>query len=205
MFLKFSIGACLPLCRWCIYVYGCYYFDFQVLFKNLGVDLKEITPTSLLKDRNRELEGNPDFSNKDVGASQPQIAEVKSAIMSPLNQVELPLEVAPSNSGSHTHLLSQVCFQLLLEIFLLDSSCTFFFHIDCALIVDKFFSMLLRFIFHLVPCWRMTSLLLWGYRIRSLLLKDCYKLLHHSPHFLLVRCSPVFYFIFLFCCCWRVG
>ncbi|KAK9910902.1 hypothetical protein M0R45_034838 [Rubus argutus] len=82
-------------------------FDIEVLFKNLGVDLKEITPTSLLKDRNRELEGNPDFSNKDVGASQPQIAEVKSAIMSPLNQVELPLEVAPSNSGSHTHLLSQ--------------------------------------------------------------------------------------------------
>ncbi|KAM5554755.1 hypothetical protein ABKV19_022924 [Rosa sericea] len=82
-------------------------FDIEVLFKNLGVDLKEITPTSLLKDRNRELEGNPDFSNKDVGASQPQIAEVKSGIISPLNQVELPLDVAPSNSGSHTHLLSQ--------------------------------------------------------------------------------------------------
>lgn len=185
-----------------LYVYRCYYFDFQVLFKNLGVDLKEITPTSLLKDRNRELEGNPDFSNKDVGASQPQIAEVKSAIMSPLNQVELPLEVAPSNSGSHTHLLSQVCFQLCLR-----SSCwilvvPFLF----ILIVDKFFSMLLHYIFRLVPCWRMTSLLLWGYRIRSLLLKDCYKLLHHSPHFLLVRCSSVFYFIFLFCCCWgRVG
>lgn len=83
---------------------------FQVLFKNLGVDLKEITPTSLLKDRRREIEGNPDFSNKDMGASQSQmVAEVKSGIMSPLNQVELPLEVAPSsNSGGHTHLLSQV-------------------------------------------------------------------------------------------------
>lgn len=72
--------------------------------------MKEITPTSLLKDRKREIDGNPDFSNKDVGASQTQmVAEVKSGIMSSLNQVELPLEVAtPSNSGNHTHLLSQV-------------------------------------------------------------------------------------------------
>ena len=44
---------------------------FQVLFKNLGVDMKDITPTSLLKDRKREMEGNPDFSNEDVGAPQP--------------------------------------------------------------------------------------------------------------------------------------
>ena len=74
--------------------------------------MKEITPTSLLKDRKREVEGNPDFSNKDVGASQPQmVAEAKPVIMSPLNQVELPLEVAPSsNSAGHTHLLSQVGF-----------------------------------------------------------------------------------------------
>lgn len=77
------------------------------------MDLKEITPTALLKDRKREVEGNPDFSNKDVGASQPSqpqmVAEVKPALMSPLNQVELPLEVAPSsNSAAHTHLLSQV-------------------------------------------------------------------------------------------------
>ncbi|XP_050111090.1 uncharacterized protein LOC126589747 isoform X1 [Malus sylvestris] len=83
-------------------------FDIEVLFKNLGVDLKEISPSSLLKDRNRELEGNPDFSNKDIGSSQPQmVADVKSGMLSPLNQVELPVEVAPSNSGSHTHLLSQ--------------------------------------------------------------------------------------------------
>ena len=75
------------------------------------MDVKEITPTSLLKDRKREIEGNPDFSNKDVGASQPQmVAEMKSSIMSSLNQVELPLEVATaSNSGNHSHLLSQVC------------------------------------------------------------------------------------------------
>ncbi|XVF33558.1 hypothetical protein REPUB_Repub17cG0178700 [Reevesia pubescens] len=84
-------------------------FDIEVLFKNLSVDMKDITPTSLLKDRKRELEGNPDFSNKDVGASQPQmVAEVKSGIISPLNHVELPLEVAsPPNSSGHTHLLSQ--------------------------------------------------------------------------------------------------
>ncbi|GLT84370.1 hypothetical protein SLE2022_026050 [Rubroshorea leprosula] len=84
-------------------------FDIEVLFKNLGVDMKDITPTSLLKDRKREIEGNPDFSNKDVGVSQPQmVAEVKSGIISPLNHVELPLEVAnPPNSGGHTHLLSQ--------------------------------------------------------------------------------------------------
>lgn len=73
--------------------------------------MKDVTPTSLLKDRKREIEGNPDFSNKDVGASQPQlVSEIKSGIVSPVNQVELPLEVAsPSNSGGHTHLLSQVC------------------------------------------------------------------------------------------------
>ncbi|KAL4599949.1 hypothetical protein ACB092_11G164000 [Castanea dentata] len=84
-------------------------FDIEVLFKNLGVDMKDVTPTSLLKDRKREIEGNPDFSNKDVGASQPQlVSEIKSGIVSPVNQVELPLEVAsPSNSGGHTHLLSQ--------------------------------------------------------------------------------------------------
>ena len=82
----------------------------QVLFKNLGVDMKDIAPTSLIKDRKREIEGNPDFSNKDVGASQPlMVPEVKSGIISPLNHVELPLEVAsPPNSGVHTHMLSQV-------------------------------------------------------------------------------------------------
>ncbi|TYH38529.1 hypothetical protein ES332_D12G116000v1 [Gossypium tomentosum] len=84
-------------------------FDIEVLFKNLGVDMKDITPTSLLKDRKRELEGNPDFSNKDVGASQPQmVPEAKTGIISPLNHVDIPLEVAsPPNPGGHTHLLSQ--------------------------------------------------------------------------------------------------
>ncbi|KAG5022258.1 hypothetical protein JHK85_018600 [Glycine max] len=84
-------------------------FDIEVLFKNLCVDMKDVTPTSLLKDRKREIEGNPDFSNKDVGASQSQIiTDIKSGLVPPVNQVELPLEVTnPSNTGAHPHILSQ--------------------------------------------------------------------------------------------------
>ena len=83
----------------------------QVLFKNLGVDLKDVTPTSLLKDRARQVEGNPDFSNKDVEVSQQQmVGEVKSGTISTLNQVELLLEVSSaSHTGGHSHILSQVC------------------------------------------------------------------------------------------------
>lgn len=68
--------------------------------------MKDVTPTSLLKDRKREIEGNPDFSNKDVGASQSQmISDIKPGLVPPVNQVELPPEVSnPSN------MLSQVCF-----------------------------------------------------------------------------------------------
>lgn len=75
------------------------------------MDIKDINPTSLLKDRVREVEGNPDFSNKDAGASQPQmVADVKSGIIPSINQVDLPLKVAsPSDSAGHAHLLSQVC------------------------------------------------------------------------------------------------
>nr|KAJ0198194.1 hypothetical protein LSAT_V11C700388100 [Lactuca sativa] len=36
----------------------------QVLFKNLNVDLKEVSPSSLRMDKVREVEGSPDFSNK---------------------------------------------------------------------------------------------------------------------------------------------
>ncbi|KAI3681521.1 hypothetical protein L6452_36320 [Arctium lappa] len=84
-------------------------FEIEVLFKNLNVDLKEVTPTSLLMDRVREIEGNPDFSNKDVGsAQQPMVGEVKSSMISTLNQVELPLEVASSSHpGGHSRILSQ--------------------------------------------------------------------------------------------------
>lgn len=84
-------------------------FEIEVLFKNLNVDLKEVTPTSLLMDRVREIEGNPDFSNKDVGSvQQPMVGEVKSSMISTLNQVELPLEVASSSHpGGHSRILSQ--------------------------------------------------------------------------------------------------
>lgn len=84
-------------------------FDIEVLFKNLGVDLKEVVPSSLLKDRVREVEGNPDFSNKDAGgSSQPQmVADAKSGIISSLNQVELPLEVASPHPSGPSRILTQ--------------------------------------------------------------------------------------------------
>lgn len=96
-----------------------YCLPIQVLFKNLGVDLKEVAPTSLLKDRKREIDGNPDFSNKDLGVthiSQPQmIPEPKS--LSPLKQIDLPLDVANSpNTDVPSKLLSQVILCVLIVI-----------------------------------------------------------------------------------------
>ncbi|KAF8113037.1 hypothetical protein N665_0058s0130 [Sinapis alba] len=86
-------------------------FDIEVLFKNLGVDLKEVAPTSLLKDRKREIDGNPDFSNKDLGVthlSQPQMIQEPKTI-SPLKQIDLPLDVAnsPITDAPSKSLLSQ--------------------------------------------------------------------------------------------------
>lgn len=85
----------------------------QVLFKNLGVEVKEVAPTSLLKDRKREIDGNPDFSNKDLGVthiSQPQMIPEPKTI-SPLKQIDLPLDVANSpNTDVPSKLLSQVIF-----------------------------------------------------------------------------------------------
>ena len=88
----------------------------QVLFKNLGVDLKEVAPTSLLKDRKREIDGNPDFSNKDLGVthiSQPPIIQEPKTI-SPLKQIDLPIDVA--NTDIPSKLLSQVIFCVLFVI-----------------------------------------------------------------------------------------
>ncbi|CAN6981983.1 unnamed protein product [Brassica rapa subsp. trilocularis] len=82
-------------------------FDIEVLFKNLGCDLKEVAPTSLLKDRKREIDGNPDFSNKDLGVthiSQPPIIQEPKTI-SPLKQIDLPIDVA--NTDTPSKLLSQ--------------------------------------------------------------------------------------------------
>ncbi|PIA50222.1 hypothetical protein AQUCO_01300751v1 [Aquilegia coerulea] len=84
-------------------------FDIEVLFKNLSVDMKDVKPTSLLKDKVREIEGNPDFSNKDVGASQPQnVSEVNPVAISSLSPVEMQPEVTTqSHPGGHSQLLSQ--------------------------------------------------------------------------------------------------
>nr|XP_043622240.1 CCR4-NOT transcription complex subunit 1-like [Erigeron canadensis] len=84
-------------------------FEIEVLFKNLSVDLKEVTPSALLTDRVREVEGNPDFSNKDVGpVQQPVVGEVKSNMIPNLNQVELPVEVTnSSHPGGHSRILPQ--------------------------------------------------------------------------------------------------
>ncbi|KAL5812656.1 hypothetical protein ACOSQ3_027606 [Xanthoceras sorbifolium] len=84
-------------------------FDIEVLFKNLGVDMKIVKPTSLLKDRVREVEGNPDFSNKDVAASQTQtVTEINSGIVPALNRVDLQPEIVnSSHPGGHFKVLSQ--------------------------------------------------------------------------------------------------
>ncbi|KAJ0716342.1 hypothetical protein HanPI659440_Chr13g0511541 [Helianthus annuus] len=59
-----------------IYMYAYVGLTFRVLFKNLNVDIKEVKPTTLLKDKSRRTEGSPDFS-------QPKIVEeVKSTVRS---------------------------------------------------------------------------------------------------------------------------
>ncbi|ONK63797.1 uncharacterized protein A4U43_C07F19040 [Asparagus officinalis] len=80
-------------------------FDIEVLFKNLGVDMKDVKPTSLLKDRVREVEGNPDFSTKDINVSQaPIVTEINSTIIPAMNQVDLQSE---TNSTSHPNVMTQ--------------------------------------------------------------------------------------------------
>lgn len=84
----------------------------QIFFKNIGVNIKSVKPTSLLKNRNREIDGNPDFRNKDVGMAQgsrPQmIDEFKSENISPQNHVELPTNAGIHYAGVHSKLLPQV-------------------------------------------------------------------------------------------------
>ncbi|XP_052626863.1 uncharacterized protein LOC111896007 [Lactuca sativa] len=77
-------------------------FSIEILFKNLELDMKAVTPTSLLKDRVRKIEGNPDFCNKDVGSSQ------QNTVTSAVNQSELPHEAAvTSYQGGDSHILYQ--------------------------------------------------------------------------------------------------
>jgi CCR4-NOT transcription complex subunit 1 len=80
------------------------------LFKNLSVDMKDVNPSSLLKDRTRQVVGNPDFSNKDVGASQtPAAVEVSSSIGPSMNHTELQHEISStSRATSLPNMLSQV-------------------------------------------------------------------------------------------------
>ncbi|KFK30583.1 hypothetical protein AALP_AA6G000600 [Arabis alpina] len=80
-------------------------FEIEIFFKNLGVDIKDVKPTSLLKDRKREIDGNPDFRNMAFGVaqeSQPQmIDELKSENLPLHNQLELPeLAAAFPNIGN---------------------------------------------------------------------------------------------------------
>lgn len=84
-------------------------FDIEVLFKNLTVDIKDVKPTSLLKDRLREVEGNPDFSNKDVTASQtPVVAEVPSGTIPSLTHMEQQPEInITSRAMSLPNILNQ--------------------------------------------------------------------------------------------------
>lgn len=89
----------------------------QVLFKNLNVDMKEVKPSKLLENRARELEGNPDFSNKEPIHAQP--AQVASESATPYvatvpslpQQLDLLLDIpVGSNSATtmHTSAISQV-------------------------------------------------------------------------------------------------
>ncbi|KAJ1296292.1 hypothetical protein BS78_01G288700 [Paspalum vaginatum] len=83
-------------------------FDIEVLFKNLSVDMKDVKPSSLLKDRIRQVVGNPDFSNKDVSASQTSSAEHSSSIVPSMNHVELQPEInSTSRTTSLPNMLSQ--------------------------------------------------------------------------------------------------
>lgn len=61
-------------------------------------------------DRVREVEGNPDFSNKDIGPShQPTVNDVKPAILSARNQVEQPLDaVPPPHAVGHPRIIPPV-------------------------------------------------------------------------------------------------
>jgi CCR4-NOT transcription complex subunit 1 len=84
-------------------------FDIEVLFKNLSVDMKDVKPSSLLKDRIRQVVGNPDFSNKDVSTSQTSAAaEVSSGIVPSMSHVELQPEISStSRATSLPNMLNQ--------------------------------------------------------------------------------------------------
>ena len=96
---------------------NCDYLGTQVLFKNLSVDMKDVKPSSLLKDRIRQFMGNPDFSNKDVSApAAPAVAEVSSGIVPSMNHAELQPEInSTSRATSLPNMLNQVGLLLIVN------------------------------------------------------------------------------------------
>ncbi|PWA47731.1 cytochrome P450 [Artemisia annua] len=80
---------------------------FQISFKNLDIDMKEVTPSSLLKNRVTIVEGNPDFSNNNFRSYIKQKDKVNSnsTVRSVVNQVKSPIVAAgPSDQAGHTHM-----------------------------------------------------------------------------------------------------
>lgn len=75
--------------------------------------MKSVTPASLLKDKVRITEGNPDFSQRTT------LVEVKSVVISSVNQVVLPPEAAgPSYHGGLRPKVYQVCYHYLIKLWL---------------------------------------------------------------------------------------
>ena len=68
-------------------------------------------PTQILKGRAREVEGNPDFSDKYLETAQQQVVtNHTTGSIAPINQVELQPEVSTSrDSTPHPPVLYQVC------------------------------------------------------------------------------------------------
>ncbi|XP_024374833.1 uncharacterized protein [Physcomitrium patens] len=96
-------------------------FDIEVLFKNLNVDMKEVKPSKLLEGLEREVEGNPDFSNKDPVFSQspsPALSANNSSqsvtVPSLPQQLDIPPEL-PIPTQPATSLASSVISQLIEE------------------------------------------------------------------------------------------
>jgi CCR4-NOT transcription complex subunit 1 len=70
--------------------------------------MKDVKPSSLLKDRTRQVVGNPDFSNKDVASQTPAVAEVSSSIGPSMNHAEQHEISSTSRATSLPTMLSQV-------------------------------------------------------------------------------------------------
>lgn len=93
--------------------------NLQVLFKNLNVDMKELKPSKLLEGLERELEGNPDFSNKDPVFSQspspaPSANDSAQTVSVPSlpQQLDIPTEVSivtQSATSLSSPVNAQVC------------------------------------------------------------------------------------------------